>query len=190
VGTDRGGFEGGDSLGRSEGALMADQTTSSITIAADAAEVMAVIADFPSYPLWTGQVKQADVVETWPDGRARRVHFVLDAGAIKDEYTLAYTWDADREVRWTLDEEGTLLRAVDGSYVLTPVESGTTEVAYRLTVDLKIPMIGLLKRKAQKVIVDAALKELDRRVARVRAADPNVEGADHTPGTPSSSEDR
>jgi hypothetical protein len=30
---------------------MADETTSSITIAADAAEVMAVIADFPSYPL-------------------------------------------------------------------------------------------------------------------------------------------
>jgi hypothetical protein len=118
------------------------------------------------------------------------VHFVLDAGAIKDEYTLAYTWDADHEVRWTLDQEGTLLRALDGSYVLTPTEGGTTEVAYRLTVDLKIPMIGLIKRKAEKVIVDTALKELDRRVARVRAADPNVEGADHTPGTPSSSEDR
>jgi ribosome-associated toxin RatA of RatAB toxin-antitoxin module len=169
---------------------MADQTTSSITIAADAAEVMAVIADFPSYPLWTGQVKRADVVEAEPGGRARRVHFVLDAGAIKDEYTLAYTWDADHEVRWTLDQEGTLLRALDGSYVLTPTEGGTTEVAYRLTVDLKIPMIGLIKRKAEKVIVDTALKELDRRVARVRAADPNVEGADRTPGTPSSSEDR
>jgi ribosome-associated toxin RatA of RatAB toxin-antitoxin module len=168
---------------------MADQTTSSITIAADAAEVMAVIADFPSYPLWTGQVKQADVVEVGPDGRARRVHFLLDAGAIKDEYTLAYTWDADREVRWTLDEEGTLLRALDGSYVLTPAEGGTTEVAYRLTVDLKIPMIGLIKRKAEKVIVDTALKELDRRVARVRAGGTNADRGD-APGNPSSSEDR
>jgi len=168
---------------------MADQTTSSITIAADAAEVMAVIADFPSYPLWTGQVKHADVVEAGPDGRARRVHFILDAGAIKDEYTLAYTWDADREVRWTLDEQGTLLRALDGSYVLTPAESGT-DVAYRLTVDLKIPMIGLIKRKAEKVIVDTALKELDRRVARVRAAGTNAERGDSAAGTPSSSEDR
>jgi ribosome-associated toxin RatA of RatAB toxin-antitoxin module len=169
---------------------MADQTTSSITIAADAAEVMAVIADFPSYPLWTGQVKRADVVEAGPDGRARRVHFLLDAGAIKDEYTLAYTWDADREVRWTLDEEGTLLRALDGSYVLTPAPGGMTEVAYRLTVDLKIPMIGLIQRKAEKVIVDTALKELDRRVARVRAAGTTAQGNDNAPGTPSSSEDR
>jgi hypothetical protein len=29
---------------------------------------------------------------------------------------------------------------------------------------VKIPMIGMLKRKAEKVIVDTALKELQRRV--------------------------
>ena len=31
---------------------MAEQTTSSIVIAADPAAVMAVIADFPAYPEW------------------------------------------------------------------------------------------------------------------------------------------
>jgi hypothetical protein len=30
--------------------------------------------------------------------------------------------------------------------------------------DLKIPMIGLLRRKAEKVVTDTALKELKRRV--------------------------
>jgi hypothetical protein len=33
-----------------------------------------------------------------------------------------------------------------------------------LTVDLAIPMIGMIKRKAEKVIMDTALKELKRRV--------------------------
>ena len=37
-------------------------------------------------------------------------------------------------------------------------------MTYRLAVDVKIPMIGLLKRKAEKVIVDTALKELKKRV--------------------------
>lgn len=177
---------------------MADQTVSSITIAAHPAEVMAVIADFPSYPLWTRQMKQVDVVEMGPDGRARRVHFVLDAGAIKDEYTLAYTWDADREVRWTLDEEGSLLRTLDGAYQLTPADPESTEVAYRLTVDLKIPMIGMIKRKAEKVIVDTALKELDRRVGQVLADRPDVgpgagppaDSGENPPGTPPTAEDR
>lgn len=149
---------------------MADQTMSSTTIAAPAVEIMGVIADFGAYPDWTGQVKEARVLTTGDDGRAERVRFVLDAGVIKDEYTLAYTWDDDREVRWALVEEGNLLRALDGSYSLTPTAAGSTEVSYQLAVDLKIPMIGMIKRKAEKVIVDTALKELDRRVAHVRSA--------------------
>src|SRR3712207_9075531 len=79
---------------------MADQSTQSITVAAPPADVMAVIADFPSYPEWVAAAKQVDVVETGPDGRARRVHFVLDAGAVKDDYVLEYTWDGDRRGAW------------------------------------------------------------------------------------------
>ncbi|MDI9896845.1 cyclase, partial [Rhodococcus sp. IEGM 1381] len=44
-------------------------------------------------------------------------------------------------------------------------ETGSgTDVTYELTVDLNIPMIGLFKRKAEKVITDTALKELKKRV--------------------------
>ena len=140
------------------------------TIDASPAEVMAVIADFAAYPDWTGQVKEAKVLSTGPDGRADRVRFVLDAGVIKDEYTLGYTWDDDREVSWTLVEEGTLMRSLDGSYALAPAGGADrTDVTYRLTVDTKIPMLGMIKRKAEKVVVDTALKELAKRVATQRA---------------------
>ncbi len=37
-------------------------------------------------------------------------------------------------------------------------------MTYRLAVDLTIPMLGMLKRKAEKVIVDTALRELKKRV--------------------------
>jgi hypothetical protein len=37
-------------------------------------------------------------------------------------------------------------------------------VTYSLAVDLNIPMIGMLRRKAEKVIIDTALKGLKRRV--------------------------
>ena len=50
-----------------------------------------------------------------------------------------------------------------GSYVLRP-DGAATEVTYSLTVDLAIPMLGMLKRKAERVIMDTALKELKRRV--------------------------
>ena len=141
---------------------MADQSTQSIVVDAPAADVMAVIADFPSYPQWVASAKNVEVLETGPDGRAQQVHFVLDAGAVKDDYVLDYTWDDDRRVSWTL-VQGQMQKRQEGSYTLTE-RDGATEVTYAITIDLSIPMLGMIKRKAEKVILDTALKELKKRV--------------------------
>ncbi len=145
---------------------MADQTTSSIMVDAPAAAVMEVIADFDSYPDWAKGVKTADVLSSYAGeqgDRAREVYFALDVSPIKDEYTLAYVWDGDDQVTWTL-AEGKMLRALDGAYVLRAVGPATTEVTYRLALDVAIPMIGLMKRKGEKILIDTALKGLKQRV--------------------------
>ena len=90
------------------------------------------------------------------------MHFVLDAGAVKDDYVLDYTWDGDRRVDWTL-VQGQMQKRQDGSYSLAE-SGGATTVTYSITIDLSIPMLGLIKRKAEKVILDTALKELKKRV--------------------------
>lgn len=141
---------------------MADQTTSTIVIEAAPSAVMAVIADFKSYPAWAKGMQQVSVVETGVDGRADQVRFVLDVAPIKDEYTLAYDWDGDRQVTWSL-VKGNLLRSMDGAYVLRDL-GGRTEVTYRLALDLSIPLIGMLKRKGEKVLIDTALRGLKQRV--------------------------
>ena len=111
---------------------MAEQTTSSIVINAAPASVMGVIADFEAYPSWAQGVKKAEPVDAGK--RPEQVYFELDASPIKDAYTLAYDWDGDDGVTWSL------------------------------VVDISIPMIGMLKRKAEKVIIDTALKGLKKRV--------------------------
>ena len=121
---------------------MAEHTSSSITIEAAAADVMEVIADFARYPDWTGEVKEAEVLGTDGQGRAEQVRLVMDAGAIKDDQTLAYTWTGAHEVSWTL-VKSQMLRSLDGSY---------------------IPMLGMIKRKAEKDIIDRALAGLKKRV--------------------------
>ncbi len=141
---------------------MADQATSMITIAAGQAEIMAVIADFDRYPEWAGFIKSIEVVETGADGRGKVVHWVLDAGVVKAEYDLGYTWQGDDKVEWKVIRGS--LKQNDGSYTLRDLGDGTTEVSYALVVDLGIPMLGMFKRKAEKVIMDTALKELKKRV--------------------------
>ncbi len=142
---------------------MAEKSTQSITIAAPPADVMAVIADFESYPTWASSVKSVEVVEEYDDGYASQVKFVIDAGPIKDEYTLAYEWaEDDSWVSWSLLESA-VMKSQNGSYELAPVTAGT-EVTYTLQVETTMPMLGLLRRKGEKMIMDIALKELKKRV--------------------------
>ncbi|MTD17367.1 cyclase [Nakamurella sp. YIM 132087] len=142
---------------------MADSSTQSLTMDAAPADIMATIADFPAYPDWTGAVKQVEITEPGSDGRARRVKFGLDAGMIKDTYELEYTWAADGlSVSWDL-VSGQMQKSQHGSYVLAP-QGGRTEVTYTLSVQLTVPLIGVLRRKAERTIMDTALKELRKRV--------------------------
>lgn len=145
---------------------MADRTESSIVIAAAPGAVLDVVADFERYPEWASEVKKAAVISEDGDGWADQVEFTLSAGAIKDTYVLTYDWDVAEDgtgvVSWTL-VSAQVLKAMNGSYTLEAAGMGTA-VTYRLSVDVKIPMLGMLKRKAEKVIIDTALRDLKKRV--------------------------
>ena len=142
---------------------MAEQTTSTIQVNATPKEIMAVIADFAAYPEWADSMRETEVLSTDEAGRPKQVRFKVDAGAISDEYTLDYHWSRN-EVTWTL-VKAKMVKGMDGAYVLRDLGGGEgTEVTYRLAVDVAIPMIGMLKRKAEKVIIDTALKGLKKRV--------------------------
>lgn len=144
---------------------MADSTKSSIVINAPAGEVLDIIADLEAYPQWAKEIKQVEVLTEDGDGWPDRARFTLDAGAIKDTYTLDYTWDVTEDgtgvASWVL-VDGNVLKAMDGSYELRADGDGTS-VTYQLMVDMKIPMLGMIKRKAEKIIVDTALRDLKKR---------------------------
>ncbi len=142
---------------------MADRTSGVTTIAAPPEAVMAVIADFEAYPAWAGPVKSVVVTGRDAQGRATSARFTLDAGIVKDTYTLAYDWSVPGALSWHL-VEGQMQKAQEGTYTLRPDGAGSTEVRYELTVDLAIPGLGLFKRKAERLIIDTALKGLAKRV--------------------------
>lgn len=151
---------------------MADRTESSILIPAPPSEVIDVISDFDNYPEWA-DFKSVQILSENEGGWAQEVEFSLDAGVVKDTYVLDYDWQitesGEGEVSWNLVRAGAL-KAMTGSYTLSAVDMDSapdgvgTEVVYQLQVDVKIPMLGAMKRKAEKMIVDTALKSLADRV--------------------------
>ncbi|AWT55132.1 SRPBCC family protein [Mycolicibacterium smegmatis] len=145
---------------------MADKTAQTIYIEADPKTVMDVIADIGSYPEWVAEYKETEVLEVDDNGNPKKARLVLDAAVLKDTMVLEYVWPPDRtSVTWSL-VSSSLLRSLNGAYRLSPKGSGT-EVTYELSVDLVVPMIGLLKRKAERRLTDTALKDLKKR-AEVR----------------------
>jgi ribosome-associated toxin RatA of RatAB toxin-antitoxin module len=143
---------------------VADKTAQTIHIEADPSTVMDVIADIASYPQWVNEYKDCEVLETDQRGFPKTARLVLDAAVLKDTMVLTYDWKRvdSGSVTWTL-VSSSLLRGLDGAYHLAPKGSGT-DVTYELSVDLLIPMIGLLKRKAERRLTDTALKDLKKRV--------------------------
>jgi ribosome-associated toxin RatA of RatAB toxin-antitoxin module len=142
---------------------VAEKTAQTIYIDADPSTVMDVIADIGSYPEWVAEYKEAEVLDADGAGNPKTARLVLDAAVLKDTMVFAYQWPADRtSVTWTL-VSSSLLRGLEGAYKLSPKGSGT-DVTYELSVDLLIPMIGLLKRKAERRLTDTALKDLKKRV--------------------------
>ncbi len=122
---------------------------------------MDIIADVETYPDWISGVDAASADEVLESGRPASATFHGNLGMIKDSYTVAYDW-ADTEVSWHLTK-GDKLNDLHGTYVCTDLGDGTTEVEYRLAVELAVPIVGMLRRRGEKVIVDSALKGLKRR---------------------------
>ncbi|MBO0811242.1 MAG: SRPBCC family protein [Microlunatus sp.] len=142
------------------------RTSSSIDIPATPDQVMAVIADLDRYPEWVDALTTVEVVSTGPDGKPDTVRMVLGHRLLSDDYTVRYDW-GDHEVSWQLIT-GRTLTAMNGSYEIRSRGSGS-HVTYALSVELRMPLPGLLKRTAEKTITDTALKGLKSQVARTGA---------------------
>lgn len=151
----------GSNVGKRQ--TVADRTTQTIYIDADPGTVMDVIADIGSYPDWVSEYSDTEVLEDDGTGRPALARLVLDAAVLSDTMVLRYDWPADRRsVRWSLVDSA-LLKSMEGVYVCDPCGSGT-EVTYELSVDLKIPIIGPLKRKAERRLTESALGDLKKRI--------------------------
>jgi len=84
----------------------------------------------------------------------------IDAGMMKDRPTLDYDWsEAPSKLRFSL-EDADLLTGMDGMYSIKSIDEDTTEVTYELEVSLSMPIPAMMRQKAEKATIDAALSQL------------------------------
>ena len=140
---------------------VADRTAQTIFIDGPRT-VMDVIADIAAaYPV--GVEYTETEVRVDEEGFPKVARLVLEAAVLRDTMVLEYDWPADRRSRPVDAALQHPAQVLEGAYRLIPHGSGT-DVTYELSVDLMVPMIGLLKRKAERRLTETALADLKQRV--------------------------
>jgi ribosome-associated toxin RatA of RatAB toxin-antitoxin module len=158
---------------------VAEQTTERMIVRATPERCFATAADVERYPEWAADVKEVRVLERDAEGRPSLVAFRAAAFGRSTRYTLRYDYSrAPKELSW-VEVEGDLTSRLDGRYLFEPTEDGDTEVVYQLTAELRVPIPGFVKRRAEARIVHTALRELK---ARVEGQAPSASGDE--PGEP------
>jgi hypothetical protein len=139
---------------------MAEFSKSTISIDAPISAVQAALFAPDKYPEWSTQIKSAEALAHDDQGRVTKVKMSIDAGMMKDRLTLDYDWSgAPSTLSFSLDEAD-LLTGMDGIYSVTSIDEDTTEVTYELGVSLSMPIPAMMRQKAEKSTIDAALSQL------------------------------
>ena len=142
---------------------MSSVSTSTVSIAASAEEVRAVLFDVASYPSWSSSFKSVTVIESDGQGRPTQVSMSVDAGALKDKPTLNYDWSAYPDRLDFSLEDADLLTQMSGGYIVKD-NGDETEVTFELTVALSMPVPDIMRTKAEKSTIDLALKQLKEKL--------------------------
>jgi len=154
---------------------MAEQATKVIVIDARPEACFDVAIEFERYPEWAGDIKAVTVEERDALGRGVLVRFRTAAFGRSTSYALRYSYDEAPTVLSWVEVEGDITSKLDGAYVFAPLASSDssssgsassdgTEVTYHLEAELKVPIPGFVKRRAQSRIMHAALRQLKDRV--------------------------
>jgi ribosome-associated toxin RatA of RatAB toxin-antitoxin module len=144
---------------------MAVSDSREVVIEASPSEILDVIADVESTPSWSSQYQSAEILQTYDDGRPRRVKMKVKSAGITDEQEIEYTW-ADDKVSWTLLKAGQL-KAQDASYTLTPDGKGT-KLRFDISIDLSVPLPGFVLKRAMKGAMETATDGLRKQVLKVK----------------------
>jgi hypothetical protein len=139
---------------------MTDLSKSLISIEAPIEVVQKALFELDKYPEWSSQIKSAEALAHDDQGRITKVKMSIDAGMMKDRLTLDYDWSqAPNKLSFSLDEAD-LLTSMDGVYTITSIDDENTEVSYELGVSLSMPVPAMMRQKAEKATIDAALSQL------------------------------
>jgi ribosome-associated toxin RatA of RatAB toxin-antitoxin module len=141
---------------------MAEIATETAEVNASLKKCWNVVMDIEKYPEWIADIKEVRILSTDDEGRPDEVSFRAAAFGRSTNYTLKYDYSGvPNTLKW-VQLNGDHTNKLDGSYTFEESGSKTT-ITYELEAELKIPIPGFIKRRAETLIINSALRDLKAR---------------------------
>ena len=144
---------------------MAANDSRDVVIEATPEEILDVIADVENAPTWSPQYQSAQILDTYPDGRPKRVKMKVKAAGLTDEMEVEYSFTGN-SAGWKLIKSSQL-KTQEATYTLTP-SGEATKVRFDLKVDPSIPIPGFLLKRTLKGAMETATDGLRKQVLKVK----------------------
>ena len=125
-----------------------------VEVAADAASIMAIVADFEAYPQWNEEVKGLWVLARYNDGRPSQLRLDASVSGFESSYIQAVYYPAPNQIQ-TVMQQGELFSKQE--QLFSVVEIGPTSL---LTVDMDVETEMPVPKPMVKKMVNNALDHL------------------------------
>jgi coenzyme Q-binding protein COQ10 len=113
------------------------------TFKVEANQIFDVIKDYESYPDFMDGVSSIEILER--DGNTAKVKYNINM-IKKFSYTLNLVEESPGRLSWSF-ESGDLFHSNNGEWILKDNGDGTTDVTYKLDVDFKVKVPGMISKK-------------------------------------------
>jgi ribosome-associated toxin RatA of RatAB toxin-antitoxin module len=139
-----------------------------VEVAADAAAIMAIVADFEAYPQWNEEIQGLWVLARYDDGRPSQLRLDTAWQGIEGCYIQAVYYPSPTQIQ-TVMQRGDLFTKQE--QLFSVVQIGTTSL---LTVDMDVETVAavpkLMVKKMTNNVLDYLAGNLKRRAEQLAAS--------------------
>ena len=122
-----------------------------VEVAASAATIMAIVADFEAYPAWNAEIKGCWILHRYDDGRPSQLRLDVEVQGNAGMYIVAVYYPTPTQI-YTLLQQGDFFSKQEQTFSV--VEMGPASTLLTVDFDVEVKM-AVPKAMVKKVVGDA-----------------------------------
>ena len=138
-----------------------------VEVAASAESVMAIVADFESYPLWNQEIKGCWVLARYEDGRPSQLRLDVVVAGQSGMFITAVYYPGENQIHTVL-QQGDHFDKQEQKFSVVPI-GGTSLLTVDLDVETKLPIPASMVKKAIGDTLDYLADNLKTRAEELSA---------------------